>query len=311
VTGDALRRAGVFRYEKHLAVVQNIQLTQAEVKPAGIRRESMVMSPTDGQSRSDGLQAVTMAFRILEFLAAQRGGVGVTALARALDTTKSRVHRHLRALVEAGYIVQSPESDKYRVGSRLVTLGRTVSESFDLATLARGEMHALRDALGQSVVISRAETAGAVVLATLPGHEAIEIAVKAGAIMAPHCTAQGKLGLAHAEPAVRERVLLSRLDLRTPHTITSPTALRAELARILARGWATAPGESVIGVNALAAPIFEGGGQMVGSIAILGSIQFIEAEPSAAQIRHLLRAASRISSQLGHVVANGVDTPAA
>ena len=167
-----------------------------------------------------------MAFRILEFLAEQRGGVGVTALARALSTTKSRVHRHLRTLVEAGYIVQSPETEKYRVGNRLVTLGRAVAENFDLAAIARDEMRALRDTLGQSVVISRAEPAGAVVLATLPGREAIEIAVKPGSLMAPHCTAQGKLGLAHAEPTLRERVLLSRLDLRTPHTITSPTALR-------------------------------------------------------------------------------------
>jgi len=267
------------------------------------------MPKIGGAPAGDGLQAVAMAIRILEFLAEQRGGIGVTALARALGTTKSRVHRHLRTLVETGYIVQSPESEKYRVGSRLVTLGRTVAENFDLSALAREEMRALRDTLGQSVVISRVEVTGAVVLATLPGREAIEIAVKPGSILPPHCTAQGKLGLAHAEPAVRERVLLSRLDMRTPHTITSPTALREELARILERGWATAPSESLLGVNALAAPIFEGGGGMVGAIAILGSIQFIEAEPSALQIRHLRQAAARISAQLGDVPRDGVDSP--
>jgi DNA-binding IclR family transcriptional regulator len=267
------------------------------------------MPRIDGPTRGDGLQAVAMAFRILEYLAAARGGIGVTALARALGTTKSRVHRHLRTLVETGYIVQSPESEKYRIGSRLVTLGRLVAENVDLAAIARDEMHALRDTLGQSVVISRTEAAGAVVLATLPGREAIEIAVKPGSLMAPHCTAQGKLGLAHAEPAVRERVLLSRLDLRTPHTITSPTALREELARILERGWAVAPGESMVGVNALAAPIFEGSGAMVGAIAILGSIQFVEATPSAAQIRHVTQAAARISAQLGHRAAGDVDSP--
>ncbi len=266
------------------------------------------MPRTDGPKQGDGLQAVSMAIRILEYMAGQRGGVGVTALARALGTTKSRMHRHLRTLVETGYIVQSPESEKYRVGSRLVTLGRAVAENFDLASMARDEMHQLRDALGQSVVISRAEAANAVVLATLPGREAIEIAVKPGSLMPPHCTAQGKLSLAYAEPAVRERVLLSRLDMRTPHTITSPTALREELARVLERGWAVAPGESMLGVNALAAPIFEGGGHMVGAIAILGSIQFIEAEPAAAQIRLVKQAAARISAQLGYAPAEAVDS---
>jgi DNA-binding IclR family transcriptional regulator len=269
------------------------------------------MTSSESPARGDELHSVAMAFRILEYLAEQRGGVGVTALAQALDTTKSRVHRHLRTLVSTGYVVQSPESEKYRVGNRLVTLGRAVAENFDLAAIARDEMRVLRDTVGQSVVISRAETAGAVVLATLPGQEAIEIAVKPGSLMAPHCTAQGKLGLAHAEPAVRERVLLSRLDLRTPHTITSPTVLRQELARVLARGWAVAPGESMLGVNALAAPIFEGGGRMVGAIAILGSIQFVEAEPSLAQVHHVRRAAARISGLLGYAPRNPVDSPAA
>ncbi|MFT8244889.1 IclR family transcriptional regulator [Roseomonas sp. BN140053] len=269
------------------------------------------MSRIDGPPRGEGLQAVAMAFQILEYLAKQRGGVGVTALARALGTTKSRMHRHLRTLVESGYIVQSAESEKYRIGSRLVTLGQAVAENFDLATVAREEVRALRDALGHSVVLSRAEAAGGVVLATLPGHEAIEIAVKPGSLMALHCTAQGKVTLAFAEPAIRDRVLLSRLDMRTPHTITSATVLREELERVRARGWATAPGESLLGVNALAAPVFEGGGHMVGAVAILGSIQFIEAEPSAEQVRHVLDTAGRISARLGHAPGSAVDTAGA
>ncbi|NKC31243.1 IclR family transcriptional regulator [Falsiroseomonas selenitidurans] len=263
------------------------------------------MPRIDGPPRGEGLQAVAIAFEILEYLAAQRGGVGVSDLARALGTTKSRVHRHLRTLLACGYIVQNAASEKYGVGSRLVTLGRTVAEHFDLASIARETLHELRDRLGQSVVISRADPAGAVVLATLPGREAIEIVVKPGSLMALHCTAQGKLTLAHADAALRERVLLSRLDLRTRHTITDPEVLRAELARIQARGWATAPGESMEGVNALAAPIFDGGGEMVGAVAILGSIQFIAAEPAEGQIRQLRQAAAAISARLGHRDAAG------
>ncbi len=259
------------------------------------------MSRIDGPARGEGLQAVALAFQILEFLAPQPGGVGVTELARALDTTKSRIHRHLRTLVESGYVVQSPESEKYRIGSRLVSLGRMVAETFDLAAIAREEMYALRDALGQSVVLSRADAGGAVVLATLTGPEAIEIAVKAGSVMEGHRTAQGKLALAYAEPALRDRALAAPLDRRTPRTITDVGMLRAELDRVRARGWATAPGESLVGVNALAAPIFEGGGRMVGAVAVLGSIQFIEPEPAADQVRRVVGAAARISARLGHV----------
>jgi DNA-binding IclR family transcriptional regulator len=258
------------------------------------------MPRIDGPQHGEGLQAVAMALLILEHLARHRGDVGVTELARALETTKSRIHRHLRTLLEAGYIVQAQE--RYRIGHRLVTLGRAVSENFDLATVAREEMRALRDRVGQTVVLSRAEPAGAVVLATLPGEDTIEISAKSGAMMALHCTAQGKLTLAHAEAALRDRVLLSRLDLRTPHTITDPARLRQELDLIRGQGWATAAEESLVGVNALAAPIFEGGGGMVGAIALLGSIQFIPRQPAAELVRQVRDAAGRISARLGWVL---------
>ena len=108
------------------------------------------MARIDGPARGEGLQAVTLAFQILEFLAGSRGGAGVSDIARALDTTKSRVHRHLRTLVASGYVLQSAESERYGVGGRLVTLGRAVAENHDLASLARD---ALRDLLRPGDVV--------------------------------------------------------------------------------------------------------------------------------------------------------------
>jgi IclR family KDG regulon transcriptional repressor len=79
-----------------------------------------------GPLRGEGLQAVGMALQILEHLAARRGAQGVTELARAMQTTKSRMHRHLRSLIAGGYVVQPPGSGKYLIGGRLLTLGRCV-----------------------------------------------------------------------------------------------------------------------------------------------------------------------------------------
>jgi hypothetical protein len=55
----------------------------------------------------EGVQAVVLALRILEHLAHDGRPVGVTALARALGTTKSRIHRHLQTLAQEGYILQA------------------------------------------------------------------------------------------------------------------------------------------------------------------------------------------------------------
>src|SRR5919204_1920113 len=72
------------------------------------------------------VQAVVLALSILEILARERRPVGVTRLAQLLDTSKSRIHRHLRTLVRQGYVAQSGDGDKYRVGSELIALGRVL-----------------------------------------------------------------------------------------------------------------------------------------------------------------------------------------
>ena len=55
----------------------------------------------------------------------------------------------------------------------------------------------------------------------------------------------------------------------------------------------------MVGLNALAAPIFDALGGYVGSIAMTDSIQFIPETPTTEQVRQLLLAAERVSANLG------------
>ena len=258
------------------------------------------MPRIEGPAMGDGIQAVSLALQILEHLAVQRGFAGVTAIATALGVSKSRVHRHLRTLMEQDYVVQSAESDKYGVGTRLVTLGRAVAENFDLVSVARPVMRELRDRLGHPVVLSQVDPGGARVLATMLGKSPIEISVREGSVLGFHASSQGKVALAWGDEATAKRVFSTKLDMKTPSTITSPGALHAEIARTRERGWAVSPNEALTGVNALAAPLFDGSAILVGAIAIVDSVQFVEAAPSAEQIRQVVGAAERISRALGY-----------
>ena len=258
------------------------------------------MGRADSTAGGEGVQAVALALRVLEYLAHQRDPVGVTALALALDASKSRVHRHLRTLVDLNYVVQAADSDRYRVGMRLVTLGQAISDNFDFTLLARPLMRALRDELGHSVALSQAEPTGARVIATLSGKSAVEIGVKPGSLLGFHTSAQGKVLLAFGDETARNRVLRGRLEMLTPHTITGAAALSAELDRIRAQGWAVAPDEALIGVNALAAPLFGTSGILLGAIAVVDSVQYIEATPARQVIERVVQAAEQISLALGH-----------
>jgi DNA-binding IclR family transcriptional regulator len=234
-------------------------------------------------------------------LAEEGRPIGVTALARALGTTKSRIHRHLKTLTQEGYILQSEDTDRYQVGARLAALGRLAGDTFDLASIAAPTLRSLRDSLGHFTVVSQVEPEGVRVLATVPGKSSVEIGVKRGSLLSLHGSAQGKVALAFGEESVRSAIFRSRLELLTPKTIVSPAVLRRELEVVKEQGWAVAPNEALIGVNALAAPIFGANGLLIGTVSIVDSIQFIEEEPTSEQIERVKDAASRISASLGHV----------
>lgn len=65
------------------------------------------------------------------------------------------------------------------------------------------------------------------------------------------------------------------------------------------RGWATAADQVLVGVNTLASPIFDHRNDWRGTIAVVGSSQFIEAQPTERQIAQVSEAAVAVSRQLG------------
>lgn len=251
-------------------------------------------------SRGGSIQAVEFALEILEYVARCQTSVGVSEMARAFGTTKSRIHRHLQTLVSAGYLMRNEDTERYSISARLMALGQAVSESFELASAARDIARELRDQLGHAVAISQPERDGNRILLIIPSRSNIEIHVKPGSILAFSSSAQGKISLAFGDPLVLPRVMAGELELRTPFSVSDPERLRAEIEATRRRRWATAANESMVGLNALAAPIFDALGGYVGSIAMTDSVQFIHETPTTEQVRCLLAAADRISANLGY-----------
>ena len=257
------------------------------------------MPPVSGDKSGSGVQAVVLALRMLEFVAQSPRSVGVTELARGFGTTKSRIHRHLQTLLEAGYLIRDAETERYRVSARLMALGQAVSETHELTATARPAMRSLRDRFGHSLALSVPEIDGVRIIAVLVGNSNIEIGVKPGSLMALHNSAQGKVALAFGDESLMRGLMHAPLTASTPHTFTDPVDLAAEIRSIRQRGWASAPNESLIGMNAVAAPIFDALGKFAGAIALVDSIQFITASPPSAMTEGLKAAARRISTDLG------------
>lgn len=258
------------------------------------------MPPVSGRKTGDGVQAVVLALGMLEFVAESQRAVGVTELAKAFGTTKSRIHRHLQTLVAAGYLMHDPESERYRVSARLMALGQTVSEGHEMTVTARPIMLELRDQFGHSVALSVPEGDAMRIIGTAPGTSNVEMGVKPGSLLSMHGSAQGKIALAFGDEALIRRLMQKPLEKMTPHTLTDPVELAAEIKSIRQNGWAVAYNEALIGLNALSAPIFDAMGHFAGAIAVVDSIQFLPASADLRLVAAVRAAAKKISTRMGY-----------
>jgi len=248
---------------------------------------------------ADRIQALQLGMRVLESLAQSENGMGVSALARELGTSKTRIYRHLQTLKDSKYVVQDKETERYSLGLRLYFLGEAIAERFDLIAASRRDVRRLRDKLDQTVQVSSVIGEELVILFVARGRGMIDIGMRVGSRYGIHSTAGGKIYMAFGPPSVAEKVLAGPLNKYTDKTVTNPTEIRAELDRVKRKGWAGAPEETLIGVNVLSAPIFGRDGLLAGSIAALGSVQMIPADPPREMIEALKDTAARISRNLG------------
>ena len=246
-----------------------------------------------------GVRSVQLALDVLEAVAFSSEELGVTQIADRVHVTKGSVHRHLLTLVERGYLTQNPETARYAIGAKGRLLARLAPDA-DLVQIATGVMRELRDRLGHSVVLTAMTPRGALVMLTVPGTSPIEIGVRPGSELSFHASAQGKLMLAFAPRPLQQRVLARPLEPLTPKTVVERERIEEDLARILKRGYASAPEEAMLGINAVAAPIFDESDACVAALAVVGSIQFLPEPPDAALVEAIKTCGQEISRKLGH-----------
>ena len=127
----------------------------------------------------------------------------------------------------------------------------------------------------------------------------VQIVTKPGALLGFHASAQGKLALAYGKPHYWEAVTGQPMPRLTGSTNTDETVLRDQVAKAKQHVWAVAPEETLPGVNALSAPIFDVANSFAATITIAGSVQNIRPEPDGEQIREVCAAARAISTSLG------------
>jgi IclR family KDG regulon transcriptional repressor len=255
------------------------------------------------------IHSVVTATEILEALASAAQPVRLTALAKQLGETKAKMHRHLSTLKSLGFVDQDSQTECYRLGPKLVHLGQAATDQFDLRRLAEPYMVKLRDLTHQTVVLSMPANGDAIVNAVVDSPNMVTISVRLGYRLPAHASAQGRVTLAYAPAAVQQRILSRKLASFTPRTIVDAAALRHRLEKIRQEFYEVAMDETLLGISAVAAPVMNFEGELVGSIAIVGTTQYVHDPVEPEQLKLLRACAKAMSLKLNSTAYEGQGIP--
>lgn len=215
------------------------------------------------------VRSVDRAMGILDLLAAGGGRTGAE-VARELRVHRSTALRLLGTLERHGMVERDPRTARYRLGRRLPQLASVVTGEFDLRSVARPVCERLALAAGETATLDVLAGDVIVPIEQATASTSVVSVNWLGGRYPVHCTASGKAIAAFASPAVRERLLALPLDRVTPHTITDRDRLAAEIDDVRRLGVARTHEELEVGLDAIAAPVFGPGGDVVAALDVSG-----------------------------------------
>lgn len=240
---------------------------------------------------------------VLDLFTPQRRELGVTEAASLLGRPKSTVSRWLSAMEDAGFVDREPVSGRYRLGMRLAALGQLARQSTSLQQHAHPHLVALAEATGETANLVLLSGGVAVNVEMVEGPRPIKHVGWLGRQLPLHATAAGKTLLAWLSPDIVDRVMRGPLVRYTALTVTAPSELREELARVREQGYAEGWGEFEDDLVGVGAPVRDHEEEVVAALTISAPMARMARSSVPLLARQVVLHAEGLSAALGSLSA--------
>ena len=252
------------------------------------------------QKPNAAVQSVDRALLVLEILASL-GQAGVTEIAAELGVHKSTVSRLITVLESRGYVEQTSERGKYRLGFSIARLARASSGRLDLVKLSQDVCDTLAPEVGETTNLAILDGDRIVNVVEAIGPEQITLRTWVGQSCPAHATSSGKVLLAGLEPSDLRDRLTATLESFTAATVTKLADLEDELVTVRESGWASVVEELEVGLNAVSAPVYDATSKVAAALSVSGPAYRLSPDRFAEIAKQTTAAADAISRRLGWV----------
>jgi DNA-binding IclR family transcriptional regulator len=247
------------------------------------------------------VQSVERTLDIVEALAGNKDGIGVTELSKNLNLHKSTVHRLLTTLMVRKYVEQDSETGKYRLSVKLFELGNAVLSKLNMRAHAMPYLRELRERCGETVQLSIVDQNEVLYIDVLESKEKVGVKAAIGERAPLYCTASGKVWLANL-PDERVYEILKDQVFKpfTTRTVKDFEALRGELKSIKEIGCSVDEGEYEEEMRCVGAAIRNYRGRVISCISV--SVPSSRFTPQARErlLKEVKETGDKISYSVGY-----------
>jgi len=253
--------------------------------------------PSD--SKGNTVQALERGLMLLRALA-KEGGATLTDLALRIGMPPSSAHRVLATLQKHGFVDFDETNQEWAVGIEAFSIGSTYLTRTNLVKAAQKVLRKLMEETGETANLAIPDDGDVVFISQIETINPIRAFFRPGTRSHMHASGTGKVLLADLPRQELEKILQKKgLPEFTPKTLTSPSALFADLEEIRKRGWSFDDEERYSGMRCVAAAVYNSFGEAIAGISVSGPTVRFQDNTMSELGPKVRRAAEEVTTMIG------------
>jgi len=251
-------------------------------------------------SVSESVQSVDRALDIIEALAVEPEGLGVTEIAERAGLHKSTAHRLISTLAARSYL-EKTDAGTYRIGLKLISAVSCYINSLELQTEARPYLARITGELGLTAHLGVLDGDQVVYIEKMDVISSVKLYSQIGLHVHAYCSSLGKCLLSnYSKEDLETRMANCSFIKFTEKTISSMDEFQEEMKKVRIQGWAIDDEESENGHRCIGAPIYDYRGDIIASISASGTTSIFTAARIQQVAGYLKDIAAQLSGDMGY-----------
>ena len=246
------------------------------------------------------VNTIKKSIRIMDILSTE-GSLGSQDIARKLNLPKSSVHNILTTLESERLVERNPETGRFHLGVKLISLGHIAQQSLDVGRVARPIMGSLNQQTNETVHLTMLDGNEVLYVDCIESTKRLRTYSVIGVRAPLYCTSVGKAILAFQTSGFIHNYLETvPRHSYTSNTLVNKPDLLEELERVRHTGHAFDNMEHEDHLRCVGAPVRNAMGKVFASISVSGPEQRISEQSLPKLAEETKATANEISQRLGY-----------